>query len=371
MGVFGALLGGRSRTGLERRLAGTREIEVAASPCEPAIGALPAEAIPGLAASPSGGTSTGFGRSWRHWLAPTPAWTRVAASARTYLALTKPRIVELLLVTTVPAMVLAARRAGSPLDPAWVGLVCATLLGGALGAGAANTLNCVLDRDIDAVMQRTRRRPIPSGRISPGRAAAFGIGLGLASFVELVLLVNPGAAALTAAAGLFYVVVYTAFLKRRTPLNIVIGGAAGALPPVVGWMAVTGSVSATALLLFFIVVWWTPVHFWALSLGLVRDYASAGLPMLPVVSGEAETYRQIFRYSLGLVALSLALWPVAGMGPLYVLVAILLGVTLVQRVRTLRRDGGGGRAMQLYHASIGYLAALFAAIALDGILFGG
>lgn len=299
------------------------------------------------------------------------ALAELVETARAYLALTKPRIVELLLVTTVPAMVLAARRHGSPLDPGWAGLVVATLLGGMLGAGAANTLNCVLDRDIDAVMQRTRKRPIPSGRISPGRAAAFGVGLGVAAALELVLLVNVAAAVLTIGAALFYVLVYTAFLKRRTPLNIVIGGAAGAFPPAIGWAAVTGDVSPSAILLFLIVFWWTPPHFWALSLGLVRDYARAGVPMLPVVKGEAETHRQILHYTVGLVVLSLALWFVAGMGPLYLAGALGLGAAFVAQAWRLRRDGGAAQALRLYHASITYLAALFGVIALDAVLFVG
>lgn len=368
MGVFDTLLGSRARTAVGRRLGAGRALEAVASPPEPVAQVLPAEdgrRIAPLGPLPAvagvGSLRAAAGRKW----------AAIEATVRAYLALTKPRIVELLLVTTVPSMLVAARRVGSPLDLEWLGLVGATLVGGALGAGAANTWNCVLDRDIDAVMQRTRRRPIPSGRIGPGRAAVFGLALGFVAFVELALLVNLAAAVLTIAAGLFYVLVYTAYLKRRTPLNIVIGGAAGALPPVIGWVAVTGSVSPTALLLFLIVVWWTPPHFWALSLGLVRDYARAGVPMLPVVGGEAETYRQIFRYSLGLVALSAALWYVGGLGPLYALAAVLLGIAFVQRARILRRDGGGARAMQLYHASIGYLAALFAAMALDAIVFAG
>lgn len=294
---------------------------------------------------------------------------RLVQTVRAYVALTKPRIVELLLITTVPTMLLAARRQGLPLDLAWLGLVAATVAGGALGAGGANALNCVLDRDIDAVMNRTRRRPIPSGRVSPGRAAAFGLGLGAVAFAELALLVNVTAAGLTIAAALFYVVGYTAILKRRTPLNIVIGGAAGAVPPIVGWVAVTGAPSLAAILLFLIVVWWTPPHFWALSLGLVRDYARARVPMLPVVRGVAETTRQIVGYSLGLVGLSLGFWLVAGMGPLYGAAAVILGIRLVTAARCLEREATPVAAMRLYRASIGYLGALFGAIALDALIF--
>ncbi|MER3418483.1 MAG: protoheme IX farnesyltransferase [Chloroflexota bacterium] len=316
------------------------------------------------------GAAAGVNWAARQLLGAARAWfVGLVRAGQAYLALTKPRIVELLIITTVPTMLLAARRQGLPLDLPWLGLVIATVVGGALGAGAANALNCVLDRDIDAVMNRTRRRPIPSGRIRPGRAAAFGLALGLAAFVELALLVNLVAAALTIAAALFYVVGYTAILKRRTPLNIVIGGAAGALPPVIGWVAVTGGPSLAAILLFLIVVWWTPPHFWALSLGLVRDYARAGVPMLPVVRGVSETHRQIVRYSLVLVGLSLGFWLVAGMGPLYGGAAVVLGARFVEEARRLEREGTPAGAMRLYRASIGYLGVLFAAIALDALIF--
>lgn len=359
MGVFDALPGVRAAGEVSLPSLPSSSIEAHPSPA--------AEAVAITADIRSQGAT---GRWASRVLNSVPLWrTASARTVDTYLALTKPRIVELLLITTVPAMLLAARRHDVPIDLGWLGLVAATLVGGALGAGAANTLNCVLDRDIDAIMNRTRRRPIPSGRVRPDRAAAFGIVLGTAAAVELSVLVNTLAAALTIGAALFYVVVYTAVLKRRTPQNIVIGGAAGALPPVIGWAAVTHDVSLAALLLFLIVVWWTPPHFWALSLGLVRDYARAGVPMLPVVRGEAETYRQIVRYSLGLVVLSLGLWAAGGMGPLYGLAAVVLGVRFVVQARRVQREASPAGAMRLYHASIAYLAALFGAIALDALLF--
>lgn len=368
MGVFDALLGGRFVVGAGVELPrGSAEAPSAAA--ESVVVAPPDFDLPSAGLRHGGATEPSVGWARRARAAVSLRAGAVAGTARAYLALTKPRIVELLLITTIPAMLLAARRHGVPIDLGWIGLVAATLVGGALGAGAANTLNCVLDRDIDAVMNRTRRRPIPSGRVSADRAAVFGIALGAAAAVELTVLVNPLAAALTIGAALFYVVVYTAVLKRRTPQNIVIGGAAGALPPVIGWAAVTNDLSLAALFLFLIVVWWTPPHFWALSLGLVRDYARAGVPMLPVVRGEAETYRQIVRYSLGLVVLSLGLWAAGGMGPLYGLAAVALGARFVIQALRLQRDGSPAGAMRLYHASIAYLAALFGAIAVDALLF--
>jgi protoheme IX farnesyltransferase len=376
VGGFDALLGGRAGAGSIPLPPNTAEVGPVAA--RPATGV--ARRAPGQPPPRPGGADPGPARPVglvgrvgtsgpRPAVSVSSALARLAETVSAYLALTKPRIVELLLITTVPAMLLAARRHGTPIDLGWLGLVLATLVGGALGAGAANTLNCVLDRDIDAVMNRTRRRPIPSGRVRTDRAAAFAIILGLAAAVELAVLVNVLAAVLTIGAALFYVVVYTAVLKRRTPQNIVIGGAAGALPPVIGWAGVTNDLSPTAILLFLIVFWWTPPHFWALSLGLVRDYARAGVPMLPVVRGVPETRRQIVRYSLGLVAVTLALWFVAGMGPLYGAVAVGLGARFIVQARRLDRDGTPAGAMRLYHASIAYLAALFAAIAVDALLF--
>ena len=238
-------------------------------------------------------------------------------SVRAYIALTKPRIIELLLVTTVPAMVLAIREVPGIEWQSWGWLVVWTLIGGTLAAGSANAINCYLDRDIDELMARTRRRPLPAHQVEPERAVVFGVALGIVSFVVMAWFVNLLAAYLTLLAIAFYVVVYTIMLKRSTPQNIVIGGAAGALPPLIGWVAVTGHVGIPALLLFALVFYWTPPHFWALSLRIRKDYAAAGVPMLPVVKGIPETTRQIGLYTILMVAISLVLWAVARMGVVY------------------------------------------------------
>ena len=221
-------------------------------------------------------------------------------------------------MTTVPAMVLATRDlpgAVAGVDWAdWGALVFWTMIGGTLAAGSANAINCYLDRDIDLLMTRTRRRPLPAHQVDPERAVVFGLALGVMSFVVMVWFVNLTAAFLTLLAIGFYVVVYTMLLKRSTPQNIVIGGAAGALPPVIGWAAVTGNVGLPALLLFLLVFYWTPPHFWALSLRIRKDYAAAGVPMLPVVKGIPETTRQIGLYTILMVAISLVLFAVARMG---------------------------------------------------------
>ena len=244
---------------------------------------------------------------------------RKGDTVRAYIALTKPRIIELLLVTTVPAMVLATRDlpgAVAGVDWAdWGVLVFWTMIGGTLAAGSANAINCYLDRDIDLLMTRTRRRPLPAHQVEPERAVVFGLALGVISFVVMVWFVNLTAAFLTLLAIGFYVVVYTMLLKRSTPQNIVIGGAAGALPPVIGWAAVTGNVGLPALLLFLLVFYWTPPHFWALSLRIRKDYAAAGVPMLPVVKGIPETTRQIGLYTILMVAISLVLFAVGADGP--------------------------------------------------------
>jgi protoheme IX farnesyltransferase len=284
------------------------------------------------------------------------------SSASAYLKLTKPRIVELLLVTTVPSMILAERG----LPSLW--LIGATLVGGSLTAGGANAINQYLDRDIDAVMSRTRRRPLPAGAISPGRALAFGVALGLTGFAWLWVTVNLLAAALAGAALLFYVFVYTLWLKRSSPQNIVIGGAAGAAPALVGWAAVTGRVGLSALTLFAIVFVWTPPHFWALALRYERDYAAAGVPMLPVVAGGAATVRSIVAYSFVLVATSLLLWPVASTGPVYPLVALALGGLFIARAIRLRRSRTATSAMSLFRYSVVYLGTLFATVAADTLL---
>jgi protoheme IX farnesyltransferase len=284
---------------------------------------------------------------------------RVAAA---YLALTKPRIIVLLLITTVPAMILADR--GIP--SLW--LIAATLAGGTVAAGGANAINQYLERDIDQVMRRTRRRPLPAHTIEPVNALRFGIVLGAGAFVWLALLVNLASAALALSALLFYVFVYTVWLKRRTPQNIVIGGAAGAAPALVGWAAVTGRVGWPAVVLFAIVFVWTPPHFWALSLRYRRDYQEAGVPMLPVVAGPERTKRQILLYSVVLVATSLVLVPVAHAGILYLVAAIALGGLFVVRALHLRRTGTAASAMALFKFSLAYLALVFAAVAVDTVV---
>jgi protoheme IX farnesyltransferase len=282
-----------------------------------------------------------------------------------YVALTKPRIIELLLVTTVPTMFIAARGVPSP----W--LMAATLFGGALSAASANVLNCYLDRDIDALMRRTARRPLPAHRVEPGDALRFGLVLGVAGFVWLWATVNLLSAVLATSAILFYVFVYTLGLKRRSTQNIVIGGAAGAVPVLVGWSAVTGRVGLPALVLFAIIFYWTPPHFWALSLRFKDDYAAAGVPMLPVVRGARETSTQILYYTVLLVAVTLLLGPAGGMGALYLAAAVALGGAFIWRALELRRDLTGRRAIRLFSFSNIYLALLFCAMALDAVVRGG
>ena len=279
-----------------------------------------------------------------------------------YVRLTKPRIIVLLLITTVPAMVLA--HGGLP--SLW--LVLATLVGGTLAAGAANAINMFLDRDIDEVMRRTRARPLPAHQVPPERALAFGFWLGAFSFLFLAMTVNVLAATLSLAAIAFYVVVYTMWLKRSTTQNIVIGGAAGAAPALIGWAAVTGSLALPAWVLFAIVFVWTPPHFWALALRFQGDYAAAGVPMLPVVKGDDETRRQIFLYSLVLFGTTLLLAPVAGMGPIYLATAVVLGGVFVYRALVLWRLAGADRSWKLFTYSIVYLATLFGAVALDAVV---
>ena len=285
----------------------------------------------------------------------------LGAAVVAYVQLTKPRIILLLLITTLPAMMLASGGMPSP----WLAL--ATLAGGTLAAGSANTINCYIDRDIDSVMRRTRSRPIPSHRIEPARALAFGLVLQVVSFVFMVATVNVPAALLAQAAILFYVFVYTIGLKRSTPQNIVIGGAAGAVPCLVGWAAVTGGLSWEPVILFGIVFLWTPPHFWALAMRYSADYASAGIPMLPVVKGVPATLRQIVAYTAATVGLSLVLWPAGDMGLVYGLAAIALGTWFMLGALALRRDPTSDRAMTLFKTSITYLALLFAAVALDSV----
>jgi protoheme IX farnesyltransferase len=280
-----------------------------------------------------------------------------------YVALTKPRIIELLLVTTVPAMFLAAR--GVPrLD-----LVFWTLVGGSMAAGAANAINCYIDRDIDLLMTRTRRRPLPAHEVSPEDALVFGLVLGVVAFAVMAFTTNLVAALVTLIAMAFYVVVYTMLLKRSTPQNIVLGGAAGALPPVIGWAAVTGDIGLPALVLFAIVFYWTPPHFWALSLRLRRDYEAAGVPMLPVTHGVPETTRQIALYSVLMVCLTLVFFAVARMGLVFLAGSLILGGLFLLQAFLMWRDGTDARAVRLYKYSITYLTALFALIILDVFVF--
>jgi protoheme IX farnesyltransferase len=294
-------------------------------------------------------------------------------SVRAYIALTKPRIIELLLVTTVPAMVLATRWVPGIEFGEWTWLVVWTLIGGTLAAGSANAINCYLDRDIDELMTRTRRRPLPAHQVEPERAVVFGIALGIVSFAVMAWFVNLLAAFLTLLAIAFYVVVYTMLLKRTTPQNIVIGGAAGALPPVIGWVAVTGSIGIPALVLFALVFYWTPPHFWALSLRIRKDYAAAGVPMLPVVRGIPETTRQIALYTVLMVAISLVLWPVGHMGLIYLGAAVGLGAVFLWQAWALWRRGASeaastAGAIRLYRYSISYLSLLFLAVAVDALI---
>ncbi len=288
---------------------------------------------------------------------------RAGAVLRAYLALTKPRIVELLLVTTVPAMVLAA----GGLPP--LGLLVATLVGGSLAAGSANALNCYLDRDIDAVMRRTVARPLARHAVSPGSALVFGVLLGLVA-VAVMALTTWLAALLTVAAILFYVLVYTLLLKRRTPQNIVWGGAAGCMPVLIGWAAVTGSLGWPPVVLFGVVFFWTPPHFWALAIRFREDYARAGVPMLPVVATPVAVGRRIVAYAWLTVATSLLLWPLATTW-VYGVAALAAGGWFLAAAHGLLarvRRGQEPRALRLFHLSNSYLALLFVAVAVDALV---
>ncbi len=290
-------------------------------------------------------------------------------TVRAYVALTKPRIIELLLVTTAPVMFLAER--GVP--DLW--LVVATLIGGTMAAGSANVLNCYLDRDIDLQMRRTRRRPLPMHGVSARETLIFGVLLGIAATLTLGLAVNWLSALLALTANLFYVFGYTMFLKRRTSQNIVWGGAAGCFPPLIGWTAVTGSVSWAPIILFGVVFFWTPPHFWALAMRYKEDYAAAGVPMLPVVATETRVITEITLYTWATVLCSLALWPVADTGALYPIVAAVLGVAILiesHRLLAKVRSGVTGvdlNPMRLFHLSNSYLALLFLVIAIDAVAF--
>ena len=286
----------------------------------------------------------------------------VISVVRDYVALTKPRIIVLLLWTTVTTMYVA-----DPSGPS-AAIVLLTLVGGYLAAGGAGAINHYIDRDRDARMERTSDRPLAAGRIRPRNGLLFGIVLGGASVVLLAVGVNALTAALSLVGLLGYVFVYTVWLKPRTPQNIVIGGAAGAVPPLVGWAAATGGLSAEALYPFALVFLWTPPHFWALSLIIKDDYARTGVPMLPVVSGEAATCRQIVIYSIVLVAVSFLPVVTGLLGGLYLVIAAALGFTFIAlAVRLLMRPSHRA-ALQLYLSSLAYLALLFAAMAVDRVL---
>ena len=275
---------------------------------------------------------------------------------RDYLTLTKPKVQSLLLFTTVTTMYVAG-------DPS-LGLILLTCLGGALSAGGAGAINHAVDRDIDRTMARTAERPVASGRVSPRAAIAFGVTLGAASFLLLSLTVNPLAASLSLSGFVGYVGVYTLWLKRRTPQNIVIGGAAGAVPPLVAWAAVTGELSGMAFYLFAIVFFWTPPHFWALSLLMKDEYAKAGIPMLPVVRGEEETRRQILLYTVLLYAVTQLPFCAGGLGVAYVIPSILLGAGFIYFAARLYRSRDRRWALQTYLFSLAYLALLFLSMAI-------
>ncbi len=287
---------------------------------------------------------------------------RFGKSALLYFQLTKPRVIELLLVTTLPAMILAAEELPSLV------LIVEVLVGGALAAGGANTLNCWIERDRDQVMRRTAHRPLPSKQVSPEGALIFGLVLEVAAFALLWGTVNLFSAVLAVSATLFYVFVYTIWLKPRSPQNIVIGGAAGAVPVLVGWAAVTGEVAAPAWVLFAIIFFWTPPHFWALSLRYFDDYKAAGIPMLPVAKGVDVALREILAYSVVVFATTLVLPFVADTGAIYLVSAILLGLLLLGRAVQLVRHSTPERAIKFFILSNVYLATLFAAIAVDTLV---
>lgn len=303
-----------------------------------------------------------------------PGRSRVRDLLRAYVALTKPRIIELLLVTTVPAMLLAERSSrGAALRENFVvpspWLVLATLVGGALAAGSANALNCVVDADIDAVMHRTRSRPLARHAVPTRHALVFGIVLGVVAFGWLWLFTNVLAAVLAVVAILFYVLVYTLVLKRRTSQNIIWGGAAGCMPVVIGWAAVTGTVDWPALAMFGVIFFWTPPHTWALAMRYRDDYARAGVPMLPVVATPLQVSQRIVVFSWVMVAWTLLLVPATSW--LYAALAVLAGawfLVLAHRLHAAVRRGESGNPMRLFHLTNSYLTAVFVAVAVDSVI---
>ncbi len=297
----------------------------------------------------------------------TPAKTEPSfgAKLRAYFALTKPRVIELLLIATVPTMILAAGEI-PPLT-----LMLATLFGGALSAGSANAFNCYIDADIDKIMGRTKNRPLVTGELTKTEALWFAWGIGVLSVVWLWVTVNLLSALLSLAAILFYVFVYTLGLKRRTPQNIVWGGAAGAMPALIGWSAVTNEVSITAWILFLIIFLWTPPHYWPLSMRYLEDYRDAGVPMLPVVAKNEVVGRQIILYAWAYLAATLLLIPIAGMGLVYTAVAVIAGAWFTWESHRLYNEAKVGipkNPMRLFHGSISHLTLLFLAIAIDPLL---
>ena len=284
------------------------------------------------------------------------------ATIGSYVRLTKPRVIELLLVTAVPPMILAQH--GMPA----IGLIAAVVIGGALAAGGANTINCWIERDRDQLMKRTHGRPLPQGEIVPYRALAFGIILNVLAFVLLAAAANLLAATLTLSATLFYVFVYTLWLKPRTVQNIVIGGAAGAVPALVGWAAVRNGLGAPAWLLFAIVFFWTPAHFWALAMKYRDDYAAAGVPMLPVVHGVELTTRRIAAYATITVALTFAMTLTNDVGRVYAAAVFVLGAVFVTRAFALVREPSAQRAIQFFAWSNVYLMLVFVAVAVDAFV---
>jgi protoheme IX farnesyltransferase len=297
--------------------------------------------------------------------APAKSKPTFGAKLRAYFALTKPRVIELLLIATVPTMILAA--GGIP--P--VTLMLATLIGGALSAGSANAFNCYIDADIDKIMGRTKNRPLVTGELTKAEALWFAWGIGALSVAWLWLTVNLLSALLSLAAILFYVFVYTLGLKRRTPQNIVWGGAAGAMPALIGWAAVTNEVSLTAWILFLIIFLWTPPHYWPLSMRYLDDYREAGVPMLPVVAKNEVVGRQIILYAWAYLAATLLLIPIAGMGITYTAVAVIAGAWFTWESHRLYAEAKVGipkNPMRLFHGSISHLTLLFLAIAIDPLL---
>lgn len=285
-----------------------------------------------------------------------------------YLALTKPRVIELLLITTVPVMILAKQ--GIP--DIW--LVLATLVGGSLSAGSANAFNCIIDADIDKIMGRTQKRPLVTGELTKFEAKVFAFGIGVFSVVWLGLTVNWLSAALALSAELFYIVIYTLLLKRRTPQNIVWGGAAGAMPVLIGFSSVTGTLTWSAAVLFLIIFLWTPPHYWPLSIKYLADYKAAGVPMLPVVADGRKVARQIVIYSYVMVASTLLLIPVHPMGLIYTITAIAGGVWFIVEAHILQnkaKTDSVDNPMKLFHFSITYLTVLFIAIGIDPLIFVG